>query len=167
MNFREQIRETRKKIQDSFKRSHEALRVRENILLSRVEEIETEFNKKTQEMNEMLEALNRVKSVSSDRLKDNKLANARAVVNSLIDDEITKLNQCIYHAIEFEWDPLFESDIEQLGVLSLMVSRTFLSPAPSLLTSNLSSLTTRRNTSLLLTPVRNTQTRKLQENLLA
>ena len=32
--------ECRKKIQDSFKRSHVALQVRENILLSRVDEIE-------------------------------------------------------------------------------------------------------------------------------
>ena len=118
-NFIEQIRETRKKIQDSFKRSHEALRVRENNLLSRVEEIETEFNKKTQEMNEMLEVLNAVKSVNSDRLKDNKFANARAGVNSVIDDEIMKVQKCIYHAIEFEWDPLFETDIEQLGSIKL------------------------------------------------
>ena len=118
-NFTEQIRETRKKIQDSFKRSHEALRVRENNLLSRVEEIETEFNKKTQEMNEMLEVLNAVKSVSSDRFKYNKFAKVGAGVNSAIDDGIIGLNQCIYHAIEFEWGPLFETDIEQLGSIKL------------------------------------------------
>ena len=41
-NFPEQIKESRKKIRDSFKRSHEALQVRENILLSRVDEIERE-----------------------------------------------------------------------------------------------------------------------------
>ena len=70
-------------------------------------------------MNEMLEALNAVKSVSSNRLKDNKFANARAGVNSVIDDEIIKLDQCISHAIEFEWDPLFETEIEQLGNIKL------------------------------------------------
>ena len=47
-NFIDQIAQTRKAIHDSFKRSHEALRIRENSLLSRVEEIEKDFNTKTQ-----------------------------------------------------------------------------------------------------------------------
>ena len=118
-NFTEQIRETRKKIQDSFKRSHEALRVRENNLLSRVEEIETEFNKKTQEMNEMLEALNTVKSVSSDKLTDNKLNDTREEIFTSIERKVTKLLAITDHAIEFEWDPRFETDIEQLGSIKL------------------------------------------------
>ena len=118
-NFTVQIRETRKKIQDSFKRSHEALRVRENNLLSRVEEIETEFNKKTQEMNEMLEALNKIKSLTSDTLTDNKLNKTREGVNKLIEDQITEISNQSDHAIEFEWDPLFETDIEQLGSIKL------------------------------------------------
>ena len=58
INFVEQIKESRKKIRDSFKRSHEALQVRENILLSRVDEIEKEYNSKTYEMNKLIEALN-------------------------------------------------------------------------------------------------------------
>ena len=59
INFVEQIKESRKKIRDSFKRSHEALRIRESCLLSRVDEIEREYNSKTQEMNELLETLNK------------------------------------------------------------------------------------------------------------
>ena len=118
-NFIEQIKETRKKIQDSFKRSHEALRVRENNLLSRVEEIETEFNKKTQEMNKLLEALNTVKLVSSDKLTDIPLNKTREGVNKLIEDQITELSSQSDHAIKFEWDPLFETDIEQLGSIKL------------------------------------------------
>ena len=58
-NFPEQIMESRKKIRDSFKRSHEALQVRENILLSRVDEIERKYNSKSQEMNTVVEALNK------------------------------------------------------------------------------------------------------------
>ena len=52
-NFSEQIKESRKMIRDSFKRSHEALQVRENILLSRVDEIEKDYDSKTQEMNKL------------------------------------------------------------------------------------------------------------------
>ena len=119
MNFTEQIRETRKKIQDSFKRSHEALRVRENNLLSRVEEIETEFNKKTQEMNEMLEALNKIKSITSDTFTFNKLTDVRENVHFAIDTKVAELRHDTDHAIEFEWDSLFETDIEQLGSIKL------------------------------------------------
>ena len=46
VNFLEQIKESRKKIRDNFKRSHEALQTRENILLSRVDEIERKYNNK-------------------------------------------------------------------------------------------------------------------------
>ena len=118
VNFTEQIRVTRKKIQDSFKRSHEALRVRENNLLSRVEEIETEFNKNIQEMNEMLEALKKTKTFS-DAMTNNKLNKTREGVNKLIEDQITELSNQTDDAMEFEWDPLFETDIEQLGSIKL------------------------------------------------
>ena len=132
VSFTEQIRRTRKKIQDSFKRSHEALQVRENDLLSRVEEIEKEFNRKTQEMNKLLEALNTVKLVSSDKLTDNTLNNTRVGVNKLIEDQITEISNQSDHAIEFEWNALFETDIEQLGSIKLngqsntSLTRTFL-----------------------------------------
>ena len=118
-NFTEQIRETRKKIQDSFKQSHEALRVRENNLLSRVEEIETDFSKKTQEMNKLLEALNKSKNFISETLSDNKLTGIRENIHSAINTQIAELRHDIDHAIEFEWDPLFETDIEQLGSIKL------------------------------------------------
>ena len=57
--FPEQMKESRKKIRDSFKRSHEALQVRESILLSRVDEIEREYNSRSEEMNKVIEALNK------------------------------------------------------------------------------------------------------------
>ena len=130
VTFTEQIKQTRIKIQDSFKRSHEALRVREHYLLSRVEEIETEFNKKTQEMNKLLEALSKTKSFSSDILTDNKLKDTREKVQKAIDDNIKELSNNTENAIEFEWDFLFETDIEQLGSVNLNgQSKTSLSRA--------------------------------------
>ena len=53
VNFPEQIKESRKQIRDSFKRAHE------DILLSRVDEIEKEYNSKTEKMNKLVEALSK------------------------------------------------------------------------------------------------------------
>ena len=123
-NFTEQMRETRKKIQDSFKRSHEALQVRENILLSSVEEIETEFNKNMEEMNKLLEALNKSKNLTSEILYDKKLTGIRESFHSAINAQIAELHQDSYHAIEFEWDSLFENDIKQLGSIKLIIGES-------------------------------------------
>ena len=70
-------------------------------------------------MNKMLEALNAVKSVSSDRLTNNELNDTREIVQTTIDAKIENLSNQSVHAIEFEWDPLFETDIEQLGSIKL------------------------------------------------
>ena len=118
-NFVEQIKVTRKSIQDSFKKSHEALRVRESNLLSRVDEIEKEYNSKTQEMKELLESLNNIKSLSSNTLKSNKVTDTREGVTALINQKIAELTADIDSTIEFEWDSLFETDIEQLGSIKL------------------------------------------------
>ena len=69
-SFPEQIKETRKKIRDSFKRSHEALQVRENILLSRVDEIENEHNSKTEMFNKSL-LLTAVRTLLNKNLQEN------------------------------------------------------------------------------------------------
>ena len=45
-NFSAQIQETRERIKTSFKRCHDSLIEREKILLTFVDEIETEFNHK-------------------------------------------------------------------------------------------------------------------------
>ena len=118
-NFVEQIKVTRKSIQDSFKKSHEALRVRESNLLSRVDEIEKEYNSKTEEMKELLESLNNIKSLSSNILKSNKVTDTREGVTALINQKIAELTADIDSTIEFEWDSLFETDIEQLGSIKL------------------------------------------------
>ena len=118
-NFLNQIKETRKSIQDSFKKSHEALRVRESNLLSRVDEIEKEYNSKTEEMKELLESLNNVKSISSNILKSNKVKDIREEFHDSIERKIAELKADIDSSIEFEWDSLFETDIEQLGSIKL------------------------------------------------
>ena len=119
INFVEQIKVTRKSIQDSFKKSHEALRVRESNLLSRVDEIEKEYNSRTLKMNKFVEDLNKVKSVSSDSLIASELTETRNEVYASIDRKIAELTADTDSSIEFEWDSLFETDIEQLGSIKL------------------------------------------------
>ena len=125
LNLVEQIKESRKKIRDSFKRSHEALQVRENILLSRVDEIEKEYNSKTQEMNKLVESLNKEMKQCEENLSANKLTDVTEMVRTVIDKKIQELTADTDTSIEFEWDNLFE--IEQLGSIKLN-SETMISP---------------------------------------
>ena len=126
-NFPEQIKESRKKIRDSFKRSHEALQVRENILLSLVDEIEKEYNSKTEKMNKLVESLDKNKSLTSETLRDNELNETYKQICSVIDTKIKQLTKDTDTSIEFEWDNLFETGIEQLGSIMLN-SQTKISP---------------------------------------
>ncbi|KAI6647910.1 Cell surface protein [Oopsacas minuta] len=118
-NFAELINDSRKNIQDSFKRSHEALQIRERILLSRIDQIEDDYNKNTKEIQELLESLNNIKSISSNTLKSNKVTDTREGVITLINSKITELTTETDSFIEFKWDYLFEKDIEQLGNIKL------------------------------------------------
>ena len=126
-NFPEQIKESRKKIRDSFKRSHEALQVRENILLSRVDEIEKEYNSKILEMDKLVEALNKATLQFEETLTANKLTDVTEIVHSALDKKIQELTADTDTIIEFEWDNLFETGIEQLGSIKLN-SQTMISP---------------------------------------
>ena len=119
VNFPEQIKENRKKIRGSFKRSHEALQVRENILLSQVDEIEKEYNSKTEKMNKLLEALNREMKQCEENLADNKLTDVTEILRTAIDKKIQELTADTDTNIEFEWDNLFETGIQQLGSIKL------------------------------------------------
>ena len=112
-NFPEQIKESRKKIRDSFKRSHEALQVRENILLSRVDEIEKEYNSITEKINKLVESLDKNKSLASE------LNEVYEQICSVIDIKMKQLTKETDTSIEFEWDNLFETGIEQLGSIKL------------------------------------------------
>ena len=127
LDFPKQIKESRKKIRDSFKRSHEALQVRENILLSRVDEIEKEYNSKTQEMNKLVEALNRATLQCEETLAANKLTDVTEILRTVIDKKIQELTAETDTSIEFEWDNLFETGIEQLGSIKLN-GQTMISP---------------------------------------
>ena len=127
LDFPKQIKESREKIRDSFKRSHEALQVRENILLSRVDEIEKEYNSKTQEMNKLLEALNKEMKQCEENLSSNKLTDVTEILRTAIDKKIQELTADTDTSIEFKWDNLFETGIEQLGSIKLN-GQTMISP---------------------------------------
>ena len=118
-DFPEQIEECRKNIRDSFKRSHEALQLRENTLLFRVDEIEKEYNSKTKEMNELVEALDRNRYSTSEILRDNKLKKTFEQICSVIDDKMAELSSDTDTSIDFEWDTIFETGIEHLGSIKL------------------------------------------------
>ena len=119
IEFSTQITETRKKIKTSFKRSHEALVARENYLLSLVDNIESEYSQKVQLQNELTESIRKARSSNIENLKANQLTNTREQVISLLDTKLIELTADIDSSIEFEWDSLFETDIEQLGSIKL------------------------------------------------
>ena len=118
-DFPKQISETRKSIKDRFKKSHEALVARENILLARVDSIEREYNQKIQLQNELTQSLSKAKSYINENLKTNQLTKTREQVITLFDTQITELTADTETNIEFVWDNLFETDIEQLGSFKL------------------------------------------------
>ena len=130
--FPEQMKESRKKIRDSFKRSHEALQVRESKLLSRVDEIEREYNSRSEEMNTLVEALNKATLQCEETLAANKLTDINQILRTATDKKIQELTADTYTSIEFEWDNLFETGIEQLGSIKLncqtMISPTSIFP---------------------------------------
>ena len=118
-DFPKQINETRKSIKDRFKNSHEALVVRENILLARVDNIELEYNQKTQLKNELITSLTETKSLSNEKLNANQLTETREIIITQIDKQLTELAADTDTNIEFVWHNLFETDIEQLGSIKL------------------------------------------------
>ena len=118
-DFSKQISETRRRIKDRFKKSHEALVARENILLARVDSIECEYNQKIQQQNELIQSLSEAKSLNSEKLKANQLSEIREQMLALIDKQLTKLTAETVTNIQFVWDNLFETDIEQLGSIQL------------------------------------------------
>ena len=127
VDFAKQIKETRKSIKEKFKRTHEALVARENILLSRVDDIENEYNQKMKLKNEIVESINNTKSYTSENLKANVLTETRKQIVTLLDSKLRELTADTDTSIEFEWDNLFETGIEQLGSIKLN-SQTMISP---------------------------------------
>ncbi|KAI6649364.1 PKD domain-containing protein [Oopsacas minuta] len=79
-NFVQQLKESRQKIQDSFKRSHEALQARESNLLSLIDQIEKDYNSKAHKMNKLVEALNHNKLMTLDTLTDNELSETHQII---------------------------------------------------------------------------------------
>ena len=118
-DFSKQIGETRKSIKDRFKKSHEALVARENILLARVDSIERKYNQKIQLQNELNESLSEAKSYNPEKLQEYQLTKIRESIITHIDKQLTELTADTDTNIEFVWDNLFETDIEQLGSIKL------------------------------------------------
>ena len=118
-DFSKRISKTRKSIKDRFKKSHEALVARENILLARVDSIEREYNQKIQLQNELTQSLSEAKSYNAEKLKANQLTKIRESIITQIDKQLTELTADTDTNIEFVWDNLFETDIEQLGSIKL------------------------------------------------
>ncbi|KAI6658880.1 E3 ubiquitin-protein ligase TRIM71-like [Oopsacas minuta] len=127
-NFIEQVKKGRSKIRDCFKRSHEALQLRESILLSRIDQIEKDYNNKNQEVNKLLETLNKEITHTAEIFSANKLTDVHQIIQSAIDKKITELTADTDSSIEFEWNNQFEADIEQLGSIKLN-SQTNISPS--------------------------------------
>ena len=118
-DFSKQISETRKCIKYRFKKSHEALVARENILLAHVDSIEHEYNQKIQLQNELAQTLKNAKSYNSENLKANQLTKIRELFLTEIDKQLTELATDTDTEIEFVWDNQFETDIKQLGSIQL------------------------------------------------
>ena len=127
VNFPEQIKESRKKIRDNFKRLHEDLQMRENILLFRVDEIEKEYNSKTDNMNKLVEALKKATLQCEKTLADNELTDINQMLRTATNEKMQELTADTDTSVEFEWDNLFETGIEQLGSIKLN-GRTMIYP---------------------------------------
>ena len=62
-NFKEQIEQTRRHVQYSFLRCHEALQMRESVLLSQLEQIETEYKLRNTQLTKSLNSQELEKSI--------------------------------------------------------------------------------------------------------
>ena len=117
-DFPKQISETRESIKYSFKKIHEALKTREDILLARVDSIEHEYDQKIHMQNEIAQSLTNAKSYN-ENLKANQLIKAREQIATILDEQLSELTANTESNIEFVWDDQFETEIEQLGSIKL------------------------------------------------
>ena len=127
VEFAKQIKETRKSIKEKFKKTHEALVARENILLSFVDDIENEYDQKMKLKNEIIESIDKTKSSTSENLKSNVLTETRKQIMTPLDIKLRELTADTDTSIEFEWNNLFETGIQQLGSIKLN-GQTMISP---------------------------------------
>ena len=112
-DFPSQLKDARKKIRDCFKRMHEILQVRENSLLSRIDEIKQDHDTKTRVMQELSDTFSKLNVLNSSSRKWKKKTDK--LVTSTIDDKIKQLTDDLESSIEFEWDVDLEADLEQMG----------------------------------------------------
>ena len=79
----------------------------------------TKYNQKIRQQNELTQSLTEAKSYNADKLKANQFTDARAQIITILDKQLTILTADRDNNIEFVWDNLFETDIEQLGSIKL------------------------------------------------
>ena len=86
------------------------------------------FRTITQEIQELLEALDKNRSFTENTLTSNRLTDTHQIIHSVIDKKITELTADTYCNIEFEWNNEFEAGIQEIGSIQLnsksMVSDT-------------------------------------------
>ena len=78
-------------------------------------------------MNTLVDALNKEMRHCEENLYANKLTNVTEIVRLALDKKIQELTADTDTSIEFKWDNLFETGIEQLGSIKLN-SQTMISP---------------------------------------
>ena len=78
-------------------------------------------------MKKLVEALNKTTLQCEENLSANKLTDINQILRTAIDKKIQELTADTDRSIEFEWDNLFETGIEQLGSIKLN-SETMISP---------------------------------------
>ena len=125
-DFLDQIKESREKIRESFAGLQEALRVRENKLLSRVDEIERKYIDKNQETHELVECLNKTTLQCEENLAANKLKSVHQKLRLVMNDKIQELTDDSDISIEFEWNNRFETAIEDLGRIKHETTKLFM-----------------------------------------
>ena len=119
LRFPEQVTEARKCIKDRFKKCHKSLVAREDYLLARIDTVESEYKQKLRLQNETVESLRDAKSFNNDKLKSNILTETREQIIQLLDNKLNEQTADTYTDVEFIWDNLFETVIEQLGNIML------------------------------------------------
>ena len=112
-----QVKGARKKIQDCFQRSHEALRVRENALLSQIDEMFKDFD------NKLSDFIDTMASMDTDAIQSKSFSARGKAIDAVVRPKMDELRdtRCL---IVFQWDDSFFDKIENLGSITHVNNKT-------------------------------------------
>ena len=115
-----QVKGVRERIQECFQRSHEALRVRENALLSQIDEIKKEYDSK---FSDFFDTLGSINTVCADAIKSESFSVREKAIDALVRPKMDELRdtRCL---IVFNWDDNFFDKIENLGSVTHVSNKT-------------------------------------------